>query len=110
MKQYFSKMTEDRWNLKNRLEAAAQKVAREMERRIITEKGITEFDNEFRDKIKSINIAYPRCKPLEVEIRNDDDRGDIDFFITTVFKSSYKYTRKKFRQKIYKVSCYLVKE
>jgi len=95
MKQYFSKITADHWVAKNRLEAAAHKVAREMERRIIPEDKIAEFKNEFRDKIKSINIANPRCKPLEFNILNAyDDRGDIDIYIPSVFN----------------FSCYLVKE
>lgn len=89
MKKYFSKITANHWIAKNRLEEAAHKVARDMERRIISGDKVTEFKKEFRDKIDTINSANPRCKPLELDIHSAyDDRGDIDIYIPSVFNFS----------------------
>jgi hypothetical protein len=65
---YFSRITSDYWVAKNKLAAAAKKVARDMDRRIIADEKLHQFKNEFKDRITELNAIHSRCKPLELEI------------------------------------------
>jgi hypothetical protein len=86
MKIYFSRITADHWCAKNNLEKAAHKLAREMDRRILTQDQVPAYKKEFQEKINKLNQEYHRCKPLELDIHSAyDDRGDIDFYISSVF-------------------------
>lgn len=70
MAHYFAKITADHWIPKNSLEEAIQKFAREMDRRLLRNFEIPQFKIRFREKIKELNKAHPRCKPAEIEIRS----------------------------------------
>lgn len=70
---------------KNKAEAAAQEVAKQMSRRVINPEQIHEFKKEFQDKIKKVNQDHPRCKDIVVDIYVYDKRGgDIRYNISGV--------------------------
>jgi len=70
MARFFSKITADHWIAKNSLEEAVKKLAREMDRRLLKNFEVAPFKIKFREKIKELNKAQPRCKPVELEIRS----------------------------------------
>jgi len=89
MKNYFSRITADHWCAKNKLEEAAHKVAKEMDRRLVPDWQVKAFKEEFKEKILKINNEHPRCKPVELLIDADRmDRGDINFYVSGVFQMS----------------------
>ena len=69
MSQFFTKITADHWVAKNSLEEAVKKFARTMDRRLLKNYEVAPFKIKFREKIKELNEAHPRCKPVELEIR-----------------------------------------
>ena len=86
MKNYFSRITQDHWQSKNNLQKAAHKVAKEMDRKIITADQVEDFKTEFKEKISKLNAEYPRCKPVHLSIeRNPLDKGDITFWADGIF-------------------------
>jgi hypothetical protein len=89
MKNYFSRITADHWCAKNKLEKAAHKAAKEMDRRLVPDWQVKAYKEEFKEKILKINNEHPRCKPVELLISAGyTDRGDIDFYISGVFQMS----------------------
>jgi hypothetical protein len=86
MKTYFSRIVADHWSAKNESQKAAHKLAKEMERRIVSQDKVLDFKAEFIDKVTWINKAHPRCKPLHLSIQSDRmDKGDIVFWMDGVF-------------------------
>jgi hypothetical protein len=86
MKQYFSRIVADHWCAKNESQKAAQKLAQEMERRIITSDQILDFKTEFIDKVSKINASHPRCKPLHLSIEHSHlNKDDSHFWMDGVF-------------------------
>lgn len=86
MKIYFSRITQDHWMAKNNLQRAAHKVAKEMDRRIVTEDKVIDFKAEFIDKITRLNEEYSRCKPVHLSITKDPlDKGDTTFWADGIF-------------------------
>jgi len=70
MKQYFTLISNDYKVDKNKLETAAKKATNEASHRIIPGSELKAFKQTFRDRIKELNKAFPRCKPLEVSTMN----------------------------------------
>jgi len=89
MKRYFSKITADHWSAKNKLQAEAKEIARDMERRIIIESEKLDFTVEFFDRIDKLNQKYHRCKPLYLSSWDrEDENGTIQYSISEVFSLS----------------------
>lgn len=89
MKTFFSKITQDHWTAKNNLEKAAHKVAKEMERWIVTNDEVPRFKKDFQEKINALNMEHKRCKPLRFSIEGHQDRnGDIAIWCDGVFNMS----------------------
>ena len=89
MQLYFSKVTQDHWVAKNRLEAEAKTIALYAERRLIPEEKLEAFKTEFQKRISRANLQSHRCKPLELDIRTFGiDNGDITIYIPGVFQMS----------------------
>jgi len=87
MTTYFSRITSDHWAAKNKLEAAAKDLAREMDRHIIPADRANDFKNIFKQKVENLNTRFSRCKPLELEIwkPREDRSNDICIQISGVF-------------------------
>jgi hypothetical protein len=86
MRLYFSRIVADHWCAKNKLQDAGHRLAKEMDRRIVTADQVLDFKAEFLDKVERLNREYPRCTPLFLSIiANPMDKGDIDFWIDGVF-------------------------
>lgn len=87
MATYFSCITADYWVAKNKLAAAAKKVARKMERQIIPGDQVEGYKSAFRKQIEDLNKTFSRCKPLKLEIWKEpsDRTGDIFIDISCVF-------------------------
>lgn len=86
MKTYFTKVTQDYWNAKNRLEEEAKKIARDMECRLIPETEFEKFKQNFIDRIEQANLTFKRCRPLELDFFPDYyETGQIFFRIEGVF-------------------------
>lgn len=66
MKYYFTKVTQDHWVPKNRLQEEAEKIARHMEGRVVREDNMDEFKLEFKTKIENANVYFHRCNPVEL--------------------------------------------
>ena len=81
MKTYFSRITADHWIRHNNAEKQAHTVAIEMNRILIPEDEMQQFQQTFLQKIAQVNKNNPRCKPLELEIWNlgDEMHGGPDF-------------------------------
>jgi hypothetical protein len=89
MKMYFSRITADHWCAKNNLQKAAHKVAKEMDRRIVSSDQVADFKTEFNNKIDKLNAEFHGCKPVKLYVENDHlDRGDINFYADGVFQMS----------------------
>ena len=89
MKQYFSRITSDHWIAKNNLQKAAHKLAKEMDRRVLTESQVPAFKKEFKEKIDALNFEFKRCKPLSLSISSSYERnGDISVYCDGVFYMS----------------------
>ncbi len=85
-KVYFSRITQDHWVSKNNLQKAAHKLAKEMDRRIITADKVMDFKVEFIDGIKRLNDEYHRCKPVHLSIEKSQmENGDIVFWADGIF-------------------------
>jgi hypothetical protein len=80
MKTYFSKITADHWQAKNKLEEAAKTVASEFERKIIPESDIKNFLLDLHNRIAFINNKFSRCKPLRFSIEERTE-GNGDYWI-----------------------------
>lgn len=90
MATYFSCITADHWTAKNKLEAAAKKVARRMERQIIPGDQVEGYKSAFKKQIEDLNNTFSRCKPLELNIWKEpmERTGDIFIDISSVFQIS----------------------
>lgn len=89
MKMYFSRITADHWTAKNKLEKAAHELAKEMDRRLITEDKVLDFKVEFHDKIEKLNNEFNRCKPLRFSISTKEfAHGDYWIYCDGVFQMS----------------------
>jgi hypothetical protein len=75
MKLYFSRVTADYWVPKNTLEAAAKKLAYEMDRQLVPENKVEVFKAKYRSRLQKLNEEHSRCKPLVLDIWTPDDRG-----------------------------------
>ena len=88
-KVYFSRITRDHWTAKNNLEKAAKKLAREMDRILISENRVPAFKKEFQEKVNALNKEFSRCKPLRFSINSSFERnGDIVIYCDGVFYMS----------------------
>jgi hypothetical protein len=91
MKLYFSRITADHWVAKNKLEAAAKKLAYEMDRQLVPENKIPVFKTDFQRKLSKLNEEHSRCKPLALDIWTPDDRNkfkDKAIYISSVVSMS----------------------
>jgi hypothetical protein len=85
MKIYFSRITADHWVGKNNLEKAAHKLAKEMDRKLISEKGVAGFKKEFNEKVNALNQEFNRCKPLDFSIDKSYIGNDVSIWCNGVF-------------------------
>lgn len=85
---YFSKVTEDYWTSKNRVQEEAKQIARSMDRIILAESNIESFKKDFREQIERLNEKHNRCKNLNLNIWNSQgvNKTDIHITIPGVFK------------------------
>lgn len=89
MKLYLSRITADHWTAKNNLEKAAHELAKDMDRRLLTENQIKGFKKEFQDKVDELNILYYRCKPLRFSIESrEHSKDDYSIYCDGVFNMS----------------------
>ena len=97
MEQYFSKITADHWNFKNKAEKEAQEFAKEMDSILISADRLLTFKTNFIAGIERINKKNPRCRPLHLSIWEMDRRilyGTISISIEGCFAMSvYKIRR-----------------
>lgn len=90
MKYYFTKITADYWIPKNRLQEEAQKIARDMECRIVREDCLDEFKLEFKTRIENANLSFHRCNPVELKFHPDYlNDGSICCGIEGVFRFEF---------------------
>lgn len=71
MKQYFTKVTADYWNSKNKNQEDAKNIARSLQNLLIDEEDLNDFIEHLRNEIKLANERNKRCKPLELVIWNE---------------------------------------
>lgn len=90
MNQYFTKVTQDHWQPKNKLQEEAQEVARDMERRLIPESELRLFVQELETRIEFLNKKYNRCIPIILHKYNpwrseEEEITEEGFYIPSVF-------------------------
>jgi hypothetical protein len=78
---FFSRITADHWQAKNRLEEAAKLLAREKDRILVPENKVQDFLNEFEQKIKELDILHKRCKPLSFSWHRGYTKGWTEWWI-----------------------------
>lgn len=82
---YCSKVTQDHWVAKNRLEAEVKKIFLDAERKIIHGDKLEAFKNELKKRIGRANITFHRCKALEItEYPDWEGTGDIVLQVASV--------------------------
>jgi hypothetical protein len=83
---YFSRITADHWSARNNLDKAAHNLAREMDRRLLSENEIMDFRVELLDKMEKLNQEFHRCKPLRVSMHESHScNGDYSIYCDGVF-------------------------
>lgn len=92
MKLFFSRITADHWSAKNKLQEAAHKLAQEMDRKLISEAQVPDFNRDFIARIDALQREFPKCKPLAFSIMKPQDYGagmeDYHIFCDGVFNMS----------------------
>lgn len=89
MKTYFTKVTADHWNPKNKLQDEAQKIARDMECRLVPESEIEAFKQRFFDRIESVNKRFNHRKPLKLTFMHYYGFDEHSCYIDRVFRFSF---------------------
>jgi hypothetical protein len=88
MSMYFFKTTEVNWRVKNKLQEEAQKIAHDVDRKLVKETKLDEFIEGLYGEIEKLNQKHYRCTPLQLQRFdspipiNDYDKF---FFIDGVF-------------------------
>ncbi len=88
MSMYFLKTTAVHWRVKNKLQEEAQKIAHEVDCKLVKETKLDEFIESLYDEIEMLNQKHIRCTPLQLQ-RFDSpipiNNYDKFFFIDGVF-------------------------
>ena len=85
--QFFARVDADHWMPHNKAEAAAQDLARGLSRQLIQKDKVEEFCKDFEAKIREIEKANPRCRPLVFwKNRDYDYLGDLVIGCDGVFR------------------------
>lgn len=86
MKTYFSRITSDYWADKNKASIQAKQVARDMDRILISEDEMQQFQETFISKINKVNSDNRKCKDLYLDIwRTALNDKDVQIMISGVF-------------------------
>lgn len=87
-KRYITRITQDHWNAKNKLQEEAKRFAHKMDRLLMEEDALPCFKDVFKQGIMDLNAKYPRCKPLELnswKIPDPVKYNTWDFYVTGLF-------------------------
>lgn len=92
MKNYFSRITADHWQAKNKLEAAAKDLANKMDRYLLREDEIEGFTSEMLNQVKLLNESFSRCKSISITFQEahkyNENEHDIWIYCPGVFHMS----------------------
>lgn len=81
---YFTKVTQDYWTAKNKLELEAKALMRKFERIMIKKSEKEAFIHGLKKSFDQLNQKYPRCKPLVIDIWKPAKSTEIEIYISGV--------------------------
>ena len=94
---YFTKITQDHWVLKNKAHEEIHAFARENDRKILDKTEVRDYIEGFKEEMRRINHAYPRCKEIYLDTHKGHNINKEDWqiyvsgnFRITIFQANNK--------------------